>query len=89
MMTSEPLVSASFTIAEHTFAALAALLFGAIQLILAHKGLAGTFAHKVLGYFWLVLLLPLAFSCENSVFATKKTANNERLSRNQVAAYEA
>ncbi len=61
-MSIEPLTSASLPIAEHAFAALAALLIGAMQLILARGGFAGTFAHKVLGYVWVILLLFVATS---------------------------
>ncbi len=61
-MKIEPLVSASVPIAEHTLAALVTLLVGAIQLVLAKKGFAGTFTHKVLGYTWVILLLFVAAS---------------------------
>lgn len=55
-MSFAPLLAEGFVVASHGFAALAALLLGAIQLA-APKG---TVPHRVLGYLWAGLMLYVA-----------------------------
>ncbi|MBD8889976.1 DUF2306 domain-containing protein [Roseibium litorale] len=57
-MTLTPLLQAGPVIATHAFAALAALLSGALQLALPK----GTFLHKITGYLWIALMLWTAAS---------------------------
>lgn len=57
-MTLSPLLGASFPIAFHAFAALAALLLGAWQLFMKK----GTRAHKIVGYVWVGLLAFVAIT---------------------------
>jgi uncharacterized membrane protein len=52
----QPLLSEGFIIASHAFAALAALVLGAIQLV-APKG---TLPHRVIGHAWAGLMLFIA-----------------------------
>ncbi|RBI85617.1 hypothetical protein DRV85_07745 [Rhodosalinus halophilus] len=55
-MSLDPLLSEGFVVASHAFAAIAALLLGAVQLA-APKG---TLPHRALGYAWAVLMLYIA-----------------------------
>ncbi|SHN14514.1 DUF2306 domain-containing protein [Roseibium suaedae] len=57
-MTLTPLLEAGPVIATHAAAAVAALLFGAIQLALPK----GTLLHKTSGYLWIVLMFWTAAS---------------------------
>ena len=57
-MSLEPLFTASLPIQLHAYAALAALLLGAVQLLRPKGG----GAHRVVGYAWVVLMLAIAVS---------------------------
>lgn len=55
-MSLEPLLSQGFVVASHAFAAIAALILGAVQLAAAK----GTLPHRTLGYVWAGLMLYVA-----------------------------
>jgi uncharacterized membrane protein len=55
-MSLDPLLAEGFVVASHAFAAIAALLLGAVQLA-APKG---TLPHRTLGYIWAGLMLYIA-----------------------------
>ena len=57
-MSLEPLFTASLPIQLHAYAALAALLLGAVQLLRPKGG----GAHRVMGYAWVALMLAIAVS---------------------------
>ncbi len=57
-MSLEPLLSATWIIQIHAFAALAALVLGTVQLV-APKG---TVPHQLMGIIWLILMLIVAIS---------------------------
>lgn len=57
-MSLDPLLAEGVAVASHAFAAIAALLLGAVQLA-APKG---TLPHRTLGYIWAGLMLYIAIS---------------------------
>lgn len=57
-MTLAPLLDASFVIRIHAFAALAALVLGAVQLYLSK----GNPRHRLFGWAWVALMLVVALS---------------------------
>jgi len=56
VLTFDPLIAEGFVIASHAFAALAALVLGAVQFA-APKG---TLPHRTIGYIWAALMLFIA-----------------------------
>ncbi len=55
-MSLDPLLSEGFVVASHAFAAIAALVLGAVQL----SAPKGTLPHRMLGYIWAGLMLYIA-----------------------------
>jgi len=55
-MSWQPLLDQPFIVTWHAFAAIAAIVLGAIQL----AGPKGTLAHRVVGYGWVALMLFIA-----------------------------
>jgi len=55
-MSIEPLLEEGFVVATHAFAALVALMIGAIQLV----GPKGTVPHRLFGFVWAALMMYVA-----------------------------